>query len=41
MCPDNKIPRGLLMASTEEIKDAVAHFKRAKELDAVNEGRPV
>ena len=40
MCPDNKIPKGLLMASTVEIKDAVEHFRRAREMDLVNEQRP-
>eukprot|EP00347_Sterkiella_histriomuscorum_P009810 403339803 len=40
MCPDNKIPRGLLLASKEEIKDALEHFKKAKEEDSVNEMRP-
>ena len=40
MCPDNKIPRGLLLASKEEIKDALEHFKNAKEMDSINESRP-
>jgi hypothetical protein len=40
MCPDNKIPKGLLLASKDEIFDAYEHFKKAKELDEVNEGRP-
>ena len=40
MCPDNKIPKGLLLASTLEIKDALEHFKKAKELDSINEQRP-
>ena len=40
MCPDKKIPRGLLMATTVEIKDALVHFKKAKDMDSVNERRP-
>ena len=40
MCPDNKIPQGLLLATRNEIVDALAHFKQAKAYDAVNEGRP-
>lgn len=40
MCPDSKIPKGLLLASTGEIKDAFDHFKKAKELDSINESRP-
>jgi len=40
MCPDNKIPRGLLLATKEEIRDALEHFKNAKEMDSINESRP-
>lgn len=40
MCPDSKIPKGLLLASTCEIQDAFDHFKKAKELDSINEKRP-
>jgi len=40
MCPDKKIPKGLLMASTMEIKDAMEHFRKAKDMDATNERRP-
>ena len=40
MCPDNKIPKGLLLASSVEIKDALEHFKKAKEMDSINEQRP-
>ena len=41
MCPDNKIPKGLLLASKDEIVNAFEHFIKAKELDASNEMRPV
>lgn len=40
MCPDNRIPQGLLLATRTEIKDAMEHFKKAKELDSENEKRP-
>lgn len=40
MCPDKRIPRGLLLASTVEIKDALEHFKKAKAMDSINERRP-
>lgn len=40
MCPDNKIPKGLLLASSMEIKDALEHFKNARDIDSVNERRP-
>ena len=30
MCPDNKIPKGLLLASTTEIIDVLEHFRKAK-----------
>jgi serine/threonine-protein phosphatase 2B catalytic subunit len=40
MCPDNRIPKGLLLASTLEIIDALEHFRKAKELDSPNEKRP-
>lgn len=40
MCPDNKIPQGLLMSSREEIIDAMEAFKTASLLDAENERLP-
>ena len=51
MCPDKKIPKGLLTAGAEAIKDgkfssisdsylALAQFELAEELDVVNEARP-
>jgi len=40
MCPDKKIPQGLLLASTSEIVDALEHFRKAKDYDSVNEKRP-
>jgi hypothetical protein len=40
MCPDNKIPKGLLLASLIEIKDALEHFRNARDIDSINERRP-
>lgn len=40
LCPDNKIPRGLLIGGTRAIKDAIGAFSRAKEHDLVNEMIP-
>lgn len=40
MVPDGKIPRGLLLEGRPAIKDAIAEFDRAKELDKRNEMRP-
>ncbi len=47
MCPDNRIPRGLLLEGGDAIKDgncanslAMEAFKKAKELDIKNEMRP-
>lgn len=40
MCPDKRIPQGLLLASTMEIKDALVHFTKAKQMDSKNEQRP-
>lgn len=41
MAPDGKIPRGLLLEGRPAIRDALREFERAKELDRVNERRPV
>jgi serine/threonine-protein phosphatase 2B catalytic subunit len=40
MCPDNKIPQGLVLASAEEINDTLAYFQKAKEMDLDNESMP-
>jgi len=40
MAPDKKIPRGLLNATLEEIIDALARFKIAKQMDSENEMMP-
>jgi hypothetical protein len=40
MAPDGKIPRGLLLEGRPAIKDALQEFKRAWEVDKVNERRP-
>ena len=40
LCPDNKIPRGVLLQGITGIKDAIQHFANAKQLDIPNEKRP-
>jgi len=40
VCPDNRIPTGLLLSSKDKIVDAVAQFKKALEQDADNEKLP-
>jgi hypothetical protein len=40
MAPDGKIPRGVLLEGRPAIKDALQEFKRAWEVDKVNERRP-
>ena len=40
MAPDGKIPKGLLLEGRPAIKDALQEFKRAREVDKVNEKRP-
>ncbi len=40
MCPDGKIPQGLLLITRNEIVNAFEHFKQAKMLDEENEGWP-
>lgn len=40
LCPDNKIPKGLLLEGGEAIKDAMEMFTKAKSLDLKNERRP-
>lgn len=40
LCPDNKIPRGLLQLGRDAIVGAVDAFRQAKEWDICNERRP-
>ena len=40
MAPDGKIPRGLLLEGRPAIRDALQEFKRAREVDKINEKRP-
>lgn len=40
LCPDNKIPKGLLQEGHGAIRTAVESFSKAKEVDMVNERRP-
>mmetsp|Transcript_18219 Transcript_18219/g.18205 ORF Transcript_18219/g.18205 Transcript_18219/m.18205 type:complete len:110 (+) Transcript_18219:734-1063(+) len=40
LCPDNKVPRGLLLQGREAILGAVDSFSQAKNWDIINEKRP-
>jgi len=40
MCPDNRIPRGLLLEGRKALMRAIDLFKQAKVLDLPNERRP-
>eukprot|EP00330_Aristerostoma_sp_ATCC50986_P011134 CAMPEP_0114581764 /NCGR_PEP_ID=MMETSP0125-20121206/5835_1 /TAXON_ID=485358 ORGANISM="Aristerostoma sp., Strain ATCC 50986" /NCGR_SAMPLE_ID=MMETSP0125 /ASSEMBLY_ACC=CAM_ASM_000245 /LENGTH=140 /DNA_ID=CAMNT_0001774223 /DNA_START=1044 /DNA_END=1466 /DNA_ORIENTATION=- len=40
MCPDNKIPHGLILGGKNAIKDAVEAFEMAKKADRASERRP-
>ena len=40
LCPDNKIPRGVLLQGSAGIKDAIQQFASAKQMDIGNEKRP-
>lgn len=40
LCPDNKIPRGLLSEGRSALESAVESFEKAKKVDIVNEKRP-
>lgn len=33
LCPDNKVPRGLILSGGDAIKDALEQFSKAKEFD--------
>ncbi len=40
LCPDNKLPRGVLTQGSTAIKDAIQQFQSAKKEDLMNEKRP-
>lgn len=40
ICPDGKLPRGLLLEGKPAIKNVLKQFNLARELDKVNEKRP-
>ena len=40
LCPDNKIPRGVLLQGATAIKDALTQFTTAKKADMTNEAYP-
>ncbi len=40
LCPDNKIPRGVLLQGTTGIQDAIHQFANARQMDLANEKRP-
>lgn len=40
LCPDNKLPKGLLFGGSTAIKNAIEQFANAKEADVDNERRP-
>jgi serine/threonine-protein phosphatase 2B catalytic subunit len=40
LCPDNKLPKGVLTMGPTGIKDAIQQFSSVKEQDILNEKRP-
>jgi serine/threonine-protein phosphatase 2B catalytic subunit len=40
LCPDKRIPRGLLLEGAGALRDAVEAYAKAKKWDLVNEQRP-
>ena len=40
LCPDNKIPKGLIQQGRKALEGAVDSFTKAKEWDVINEKRP-
>jgi serine/threonine-protein phosphatase 2B catalytic subunit len=40
LCPGNKIPRGVILQGPLALKSAYEKYKKAKELDSVNEKYP-
>lgn len=41
LCPDNKLPRGVLLEGSNAIKGAIEQFAKAKKMDILNEKRPL
>jgi serine/threonine-protein phosphatase 2B catalytic subunit len=39
-CPDNKIPKGMLLEGKQALMSAYEKYKSVKELDSANEKRP-
>ena len=40
LCPDNKLPKGILLEGSTGIKDALEEFGAMKKADMMNEKRP-
>lgn len=40
LCPDNKLPRGVLLEGSDAIKNTLEQFAKAKKMDFQNEKRP-
>jgi len=40
LCPDNRVPRGLLIEGKEAVHNAIQIFEKAKQFDLINERRP-
>ena len=40
LCPDDKVPRGLLAGGRSALQGAVEDFQQAKSVDSVNEKMP-
>lgn len=40
LCPDNRVPRGLLIEGKEAVHNAIQTFEKAKQFDLINERRP-
>ena len=40
LCPDNRVPRGLLVEGKEAVHNAIQTFEKAKQFDLINERRP-
>jgi len=40
LCPDSKLPKGVLLQGASAIKDALQQFGDMKKIDLMNEKRP-
>ena len=40
LCPDNKLPKGVLLEGSNAIKDAIQQFNDTQKADILNEKRP-